>query len=108
MYGGNEKYDRGHQEIIENLSFILWRCSLMKKSNVIIYTMDEFKALCEKLFDGNAWIEYDSGGWFFVMTEEVDGNTVMDKLEAELIKELGVLDKIYVDTTNDAVIVSYN
>lgn len=80
----------------------------MKHNSVLIFTMKEFKTLCEKLFDGNAWIEYDSGGWFFVMTEEVDGNTVMDKLEAELIKELGVLDKIYVDTTNDAVIVSYN
>lgn len=81
----------------------------MKKSNVIIYTMDEFKALCEKLFDGNAWIEYGSGDWFFVTTEEIDGNTIMDKLEAALIRGLdGVLDKIYVDTTNDAVIVSYN
>ena len=81
----------------------------MKKSNVIIYTMDEFKALCEKLFDGNAWIEYGSGDWFFVATEEIDGNTIMDKLEAALIRGLdGVLDKIYVDTTNDAVIVSYN
>lgn len=80
----------------------------MKHSSVLIFTMEEFKTLCEKLFDDNAWIEYDSGGWFFVMTEEVDGNTVMDKLEAELVKELGVLDKIYVDTTNDTVIVSYN
>ena len=81
----------------------------MKKSNVIIYTMDEFKALCEKLFDGNAWIEYGAGDWFFVTTEEIDGNTIMDKLEAALIRGLdGVLDKIYVDTTNDAVIVSYN
>lgn len=82
---------------------------MMKKSNVIIYTMDEFKALCEKLFDGKAWIEHGSGEWFFVTTEEIDGNTIMDKLEAALIRGLdGVLDKIYVDTTNDAVIVSYN
>lgn len=81
----------------------------MKKSNVIIYTMDEFKALCEKLFDGKAWIEHGSGEWFWVMSEEMDENAIMDKLEVELIKGLdGLLDKIYVDTTNDAVIVSYN
>lgn len=47
------------------------------------------------------------------MSEEINEDTVMDKLEvglleAELLKELDVLDKIYVDTTNDAVIVSYN
>lgn len=82
---------------------------MMKKSNVIIYTMDEFKALCEKLFDGKAWIEHGSGEWFWVMSEEMDENAIMDKLEVELIKGLdGLLDKIYVDTTNDAVIVSYN
>lgn len=86
---------------------------MMKKSNVIIYTMDEFKALCEKLFDGKAWIEHESGEWFWVMSEEIDEDTIMDKLEvglleAELLKELDVLDKIYVDTTNDVVIVSYN
>lgn len=81
----------------------------MKKSNVIIYTMDEFKILCEKLFDGKAWIEYRSGEWLWVMSEEMDENIIMDKLEVELIKGLdGLLDKIYVDTTNDAVIVSYN
>lgn len=81
----------------------------MKKSNVIIYTMDEFKVLCEKLFDGKAWIEHGSGEWFWVMSEEMDENAIMDKLEVELIKGLdGLLDKIYVDTTNDAVIVSYN
>ena len=85
----------------------------MKHSSVLIFTMEEFKTLCEKLFDGNAWIEYDSNEWFWVMSEEINEDTVMDKLEvglleAELLKELDVLDKIYVDTTNDAVIVSYN
>ena len=85
----------------------------MKHSSVLIFTMEEFKILCEKLFDGNAWIECDSNEWFWVMSEEINEDTVMDKLEvgllgAELLKELDVLDKIYVDTTNDAVIVSYN
>lgn len=81
----------------------------MKKSNVIIYTLDEFKALCDKVFDGMVWIEYEYGKWFWVMSEEMDENDIMDKLEVELIKGLdGLLDKIYVDTTNDAVIVSYN
>lgn len=36
----------------------------MKHSSVLIFTMEEFKTLCEKLFDGNAWIEYDSNEWF--------------------------------------------
>ena len=81
----------------------------MKKSNVLIFTMDEFKILCDKLFDDNARIEYESGEWFWVMSEEMDENAIMDKLEVELIKGLdGLLDKIYVDTTNDVVIVSYN
>lgn len=81
----------------------------MKKSNVIIYTLDEFKALCDKVFDEMVWIEYEYGKWFWVMSEELDENTIMDKLEVELIGELnGFLDKIYVDTTNDVVIISYN
>lgn len=80
----------------------------MKKSNVIIYTMEEFKTLCEKVFDGNAWIEHGSGEWFWVMSEEINEDTIMDKLETELLKELDILDKIYVDTTNNVVIVSYN
>lgn len=80
----------------------------MKTSNVIIYTIDEFKTVCEKLFDGNAWIEYESGEWFWVMSEEMNEDTIMDKLESELLKELNMLDKIYVDTTNNVVIVSYN
>lgn len=80
----------------------------MKQSNVIIYTMDEFKVLCEKMFNGNAWIEYDSNEWFWVMSEEINEDIVMDKLETELLKEFDMLDKIYVDTTNNAVIVSYN
>ena len=81
---------------------------MMKNSSVLIFTMKEFKTLCEKLFDGNAWIEYDSNEWFWVMSEEMNEDTVMDKLEAELLKELDMLDKIYVDDTNNAVIVSYN
>lgn len=80
----------------------------MRQSNVIIYTIDEFKTVCEKLFDGNAWIEYESGEWFWVMSEEMNEDTIMDKLESELLKELDMLDKIYVDTTNNVVIVSYN
>ena len=81
----------------------------MKKSNVIIYTLDEFKALCDKVFDEMVWIEYESGKWFWAMSEELDENTIMDKLEVKLIEELNrFLDKIYVDTTNDVVIISYN
>lgn len=82
----------------------------MKKSNVIIYTLDEFKALCDKVFGGTVWIECESGKWFWIiMSEELDENTIMDKIEVELIVELNrFLDKIYVDATNDVVIISYN
>lgn len=81
----------------------------MKKNNVLIYTLDEFKALCDKVFGETAWIENECGQWFWVMSEEIDENTIMDKLKAELAKEIdGLLDQIYVDITKGVVIISSN
>ena len=48
----------------------------MKKSNVLIFTMDEFKILYDKLFDDNTRIEYESGEWFWSWTDEMFEKTI--------------------------------
>lgn len=81
----------------------------MKKINAIYFTLDEFRIVCDKVLDEKAWIENDSNEWFWVMTEEINEEEVNGLLEMEFGKEISGfrIDNIYVDITNDAVIVAY-
>lgn len=90
----------------------------MTKGNMIIFSIDEFNEYCGKIFNDNAWIECEGYEWFWVFSEDTedlgesensdgfDENDIYNKLGQELVD--GFIDNIYVDTTNDRVVVSYN
>ena len=81
----------------------------MKNINVLMFSMEEFRELCDRIFNEEAWIENQSGEWFWVMTENIGDDDVKEKLELEFGREISGfrLDKIYVDLTEDVVIVAY-
>jgi len=75
----------------------------MKKVNVLEFTIKEFDELCNNVFDGGASIQYDSGDWFWTMSDEVGEDDINPKLESELkIK----IENIYVDFTKYVVIIT--
>lgn len=75
----------------------------MKKVNALEFAMKEFNGLCDKVFNGGASIQYDSGDWFWCMSDEVGEDDINPKLESELgIK----IDNIYADFTNYIVVIA--
>lgn len=81
----------------------------MKQIKALSFTFEEFRSICDKVTEEKAWIESDSSGWFWVSTEEVDEDEVNNLLEKEFGKEISEfrIDKIFVDITEDMVIISY-
>ena len=71
--------------------------------------MEEFRLICDKLTEENAWIENDASGWFWITTEEINEEEVNKLLEKEFGKDISGfrIDKIFVDITEDMVIISY-
>lgn len=81
----------------------------MKIIKALSFTSEEFRKICDKTTKENAWIESDSSGWFWVTTEEIVEEEVISLLEEEFGKEISGfrIVKIFVDTTEDTIIVSY-
>ena len=81
----------------------------MKNIKALSFTLEEFRKICDKVTEEKAWIEDESGGWFWVTTEDIDEEEVKSLLEKEFGKEISGfrIDKIYVDITGNTVIVSY-
>lgn len=81
----------------------------MKSIKALSYTLEEFRKVCDKVLEEKAWIENDASGWFWVTTEEINEDEVNELLEKEFGKEISGfrIDKIFVDITENMVIVSY-
>lgn len=81
----------------------------MKNIKALSFTIEEFRSICDKVTEEKAWIESDSSGWFWVTSEETDEEEVNTLLEKEFKKEIPgfIIDKIFVDITEDMVIISY-
>lgn len=81
----------------------------MKQIKALSFTLEEFRSICDKVTEEKAWIESDSSGWFWVTTEEIDEEEVNILLEKEFKKEIPEfsINKIFVDITEDMVIISY-
>lgn len=70
--------------------------------NCMKMSLDSFNKLCKDVTDENAWIEVETGEWFWVMTEDGSEEDCKQKIEEFLsisIKE------IFIDITNMTVIV---
>ena len=82
----------------------------MKKINALVFTLQEFKEVCDKIFSGEAWIENESGNWFWVISpENFEDEEINKKLELEFGKEISgfKIEKLCVDLTEDAVVILY-
>lgn len=81
----------------------------MERIYALSFTFEEFRIVCDRVLEEKAWIENDSSGWFWVVTEEINEDEVKRLLEIEFGKEISGfrIDNIYVDVTNSAVIVLY-
>ena len=81
----------------------------MKNIKALSFTLEEFRSICDKVTEEKAWIESDSGCWFWVTSEEINDEEVNTLLEKEFKKEIPEfsIDKIFVDITEDMVIISY-
>ena len=81
----------------------------MKNIKALSFTLEEFRKVCDKVSEEKAWIENDVNGWFWVTTEEVNEEEVNSLLEKEFGKEISGfrIDKIFIDITEDTVIISY-
>ena len=62
--------------------------------------LDNFNKLCEDLTNKNAWIDIESGEWFWVMTEEGSEEECIQKIEEFLNISIK---KIFVDINNGIV-----
>ena len=70
--------------------------------NCMKISLDNFNKLCKDVTKENAWIEIESGEWFWVMTEEGSEQECIQKIEEFLnisIKE------IFIDINNNTVII---
>ena len=75
----------------------------MKKVNALEFSIKEFNLVCNNVFKGGASIQYDSGDWFWCMSDEVGEDDIIPKLESELGINIG---NIYVDFTNYIVVIT--
>jgi len=65
-------------------------------------SLDDFKQLCKDVSNENAWIEIESGEWFWAMTEEGSEEECVEKIEEFL--NISVKN-IFVDINNRIVII---
>ncbi len=81
----------------------------MKNIKALSFTLEEFRSICDKVTEEGAWIESDSSGWFWVTSEEINEEEINELLEKEFGKEISGfrIDTIFVDITENKVIVSY-
>ena len=81
----------------------------MKKVKALHFALGEFRTLCDKILNEQAWIESDSSGWFWVTTEEIDDHKINELLEIEFGKEISGfrIENIFVDITEEVVMVLY-
>lgn len=79
------------------------------KKECLIFTMEEFDDICNRVFNGKASINNESGEWFWAMSENITNEDINKKLQLELREKIVgfVLDKVYVDLTELVVIISY-
>lgn len=63
-------------------------------------SLDNFNKLCKDVSNENAWIEIESGEWFWVMTEDGSEEECVEKIE-EFLNIL--IKKIFVDINNGIV-----
>lgn len=72
------------------------------KANCLKMSLDNFNKLCKDLIDEKAWIEIESGEWFWVMTEDCSGEECIKKIEEFLNISIK---KLFVDIQNSIVII---
>lgn len=65
-------------------------------------SLHNFNKLCKDLTNENAWIEIESGEWFWVMTEEGSEEECIQKIEEFLNISIK---KIFVDINNEIVMI---
>lgn len=67
-------------------------------------SLDSFNKLCKDVTNGKAWIEIESGEWFWVMTEDYSGEECIEKVKEFLNVSISIK-KLFVDIQNDIVII---
>lgn len=72
--------------------------------NCLKMSLDNFNNLCKDLTDEKAWIEIESGEWFWVMTEDYSGEECIEKIKEFLNVSISI-DKLFVDIQNGIVII---
>lgn len=72
--------------------------------NCLKMSLDNFNKLCKDLTDEKAWIEIESGEWFWVMTEDCSGEECIKKMEKFLNVSISIK-KLFVDIQNSIVII---
>lgn len=65
-------------------------------------SLDDFNKLCKDVTEENAWVEVESGEWFWVMTEEGSEEECIQKIEEFLNISIK---KIFVDINNNVVFI---
>lgn len=70
--------------------------------NCMKMSLYNFIKLCKDVSNGNAWIEIESGEWFWVMTEEGSEEKCIQKIEEFLNISIK---KIFVDINNEIVMI---
>lgn len=70
--------------------------------NCIKMSLQDFNRLCKDVTNENAWIEVESGEWFWVMTEDGSEEESIQKIKEFLNISIK---KLFVDITNGIVII---
>ena len=77
------------------------------KKNALVFDVDNFEEILVKVSDGNIGIRNDSSGWFYIVTEEVEGTD--EEIYSLIGKELNVIvTDIIVDISNFKVAIIYD
>lgn len=82
----------------------------MENTKVLQFDAEEFETLIETITDGNVSFDYESSGWFWLVTEEMSEEDGLKLLENELRKKYPSLKikEVYYDTTNSTILVTYS
>lgn len=84
-----------------------WKVNSMKRREALVFSFEEFNALCNKIFDGNTFIVIESGEWSWVSSEEITEEYIEKNLENYFQNMISgfYLSNIYVDANDGTVII---
>lgn len=77
--------------------------------NVCVYTLEEYEALLDKASNNNVGIAYDSGGWFYLVSEDCCEDVTDEKVCVWLGEEFQtIVTDVIVDISRGKVAIVYS